>query len=281
VISILAGLGTATFFAIGMLTAARASRAVGPFRVVAWSAVVASVLLSPFLLFGDRPTDISSGQGWFLALSGICNVLGFIFVYAALGVGKVGVVAPIVATQGAVTAVLAALTGSVIEGVVTFWLTVVVLGVVIAARSQDPEPLPREQPVRAVLLATCGSVVFGISLLAIGTLSSELPIQWVLMPARLTGILLIALPLALQGKLRVPVKLIPILVLTGICDVGGITLYTVGAEYSVPVTAVVASQMAPLAAVFAYIVFRERLGRGQIAGIFIIIVGVSALSLLQ
>ena len=280
-ISILAGLGTATLFAIGMLTAARASRAIGPFRVVAWSAVVASVLLAPFLLFGARPTDISSGQASLLVLSGLCNILGFIFVYAALGIGKVGVVAPIVATQGAVTAVLAALTGSVIEGVVTFWLTVVVLGVVIAARSQDPEPLPREQPVRAVLLATCGSVVFGISLLAIGTLSSELPIQWVLMPARLTGILLIALPLALQGKLRVPVKLIPILVLTGICDVGGITLYTVGAEYSVPVTAVVASQMAPLAAVFAYIVFRERLGRGQIAGIFIIIVGVSALSLLQ
>jgi drug/metabolite transporter (DMT)-like permease len=281
VISILAGLGTATLFAIGMLTAAQASRVVGPFRVVAWSAMVASILLAPFLLFGERPTDISTGQTWLLVLSGLCNILGFIFVYTALGVGKVGVVAPIVATQGAVTAVLAALTGSVVEGIVTFWLIVVILGVVIAARSQDPEPIPREQPVRAVLLATCGSVVFGISLLAIGTLSGELPIQWVLMPARLTGILLITLPLALQGKLRVPVKLIPILVLTGICDVGGITLYSVGAEFNVPVTAVVASQMAPLAAIFAYIVFRERLGRGQIAGIFVIIVGVSALSLLQ
>jgi drug/metabolite transporter (DMT)-like permease len=281
VISIVAGFGTAILFAIGMLAAARASRAVGSFRVVAWSAMVGSVLLTPFLLFGERPTEVSTGQGWLLVLSGLCNIVGFLFVYSALGVGKVGVVAPIVATQGAVTAVLAALTGSVLEGMVTFWLIVVVIGVVIAARSKDPAPLPKERPVQSIILASCGSMFFGVGLFAVGTLSGELPIQWVLLPARLTGILLVVLPLAFQGKLRVPVKLLPILILAGICDVGGIALYSIGAEFNVPVTAVVASQMAPLAAVFAYIVFRERLGRGQIAGIFIIIVGVSVLSFLQ
>lgn len=115
----------------------------------------------------------------------------------------------------------------------------------------------------------------------VGALSDELPIQWVIMPTRLAGLLLITLPLVFQGKLKVPVKLVPILVLTGLCDVGGITLYSVGAGFNVPVTAVVASQMAPLAAIFAFIVFRERLGRGQMVGIFIIIVGISVLSFMQ
>lgn len=243
--------------------------------------MVGSVLLTPFLLFGDRPTEISTGQGWLLVLSGLCNIVGFLFVYTALGVGKVGVVAPIVATQGAVTAVLAALNGSMLEGMVTFWLIVVMIGVVIAARSKDPAPIPKERPLQSVILATCGSIFFGVGLFAVGTLSGELPIQWVLLPARLTGVLLVVLPLAFQGKLKVPIKLLPTVILVGICDIGGIALYSIGAEFNVTVTAVVASQMAPLAAVFAYIVFREKLGKGQIAGIFIIILGVSILSLIQ
>ena len=38
---------------------------------------------------------------------------------------------------------------------------------------------------------------------------------------------------------------------------------------------------APLAAVAAFVVFRERLGRRQVAGIVLVVVGVTALGLLQ
>ena len=64
-------------------------------------------------------------------------------------------------------------------------------------------------------------------------------------------------------------------------DLMGIGMYTIGAAQNLPVTAVLASQMAPLAAILAFFLFRERLGKGQIAGLIIMVGGVTLLALLQ
>ncbi len=58
-------------------------------------------------------------------------------------------------------------------------------------------------------------------------------------------------------------------------------IFTLGAAVNLPVTMVLASQMAPLAALLAYFLFRERLGRGQIIGLVIMVGGVTILGLLQ
>jgi drug/metabolite transporter (DMT)-like permease len=42
---------------------------------------------------------------------------------------------------------------------------------------------------------------------------------------------------------------------------------------------VLASQFAPIAAVMAYVLFKERLGRLQVTGVAILVVGVTALSI--
>ena len=73
----------------------------------------------------------------------------------------------------------------------------------------------------------------------------------------------------------------PLLALVGICDIAGITMYAIGAQQNIAVTAVVASQMAPMAAVLAYFIFGERLGKGQIVGLVVILSGVTVLSFLQ
>jgi drug/metabolite transporter (DMT)-like permease len=58
-------------------------------------------------------------------------------------------------------------------------------------------------------------------------------------------------------------------------------MYAIGAQQNIAVTAVVASQMAPMAAVLAYFIFGERLGKGQIVGLVVILSGVTVLSFLQ
>ena len=70
-------------------------------------------------------------------------------------------------------------------------------------------------------------------------------------------------------------------VASGLCEVGGAAAFVLGARHSIAVTSVLASQFAALAAVAAFVLFRERLTRVQLAGIAIIAAGVAALSALQ
>ena len=53
------------------------------------------------------------------------------------------------------------------------------------------------------------------------------------------------------------------------------------ARESIAVASVLSSMFAPIAAVAAYVVFRERLSRRQIVGIAAVVVGVAALGLIQ
>ena len=44
-------------------------------------------------------------------------------------------------------------------------------------------------------------------------------------------------------------------------------------------TSVLSSQFAPIAAIMAYVLFKERLGRAQILGVVVLVGGVTALTL--
>jgi drug/metabolite transporter (DMT)-like permease len=129
-----------------------------------------------------------------------------------------------------------------------------------------------------VLLATAGALCFGLSLFAAGTISDELPISWVLLPARLVGVVALAIPLVLLGQLRLTRRAAPMVGAMGVLEVVGYGLFAIGAQYQVAVTSVMASQFAPIAAIMAYVLFRERLGRLQITGVVVLVLAVTALT---
>jgi drug/metabolite transporter (DMT)-like permease len=74
---------------------------------------------------------------------------------------------------------------------------------------------------------------------------------------------------------------VPFVVVSGIAEVVGFASYAVGSRDSVAVAAVLASQFAAIAGVAAYVLFRERLGRLQLAGVLTIVAGVAVLTWLQ
>jgi drug/metabolite transporter (DMT)-like permease len=279
-LSIVAGFITAVIFAVGMIAAARASRSIGAVQVVAVSSSIGLVIVVPWCLISGIPT-LDGGQLALMVLAGIVNVLGFRCTYAALRFGKVGLVAPIVAAEGAVAAIISAFLGQSIAPLVAFLLVVITGGIVIAARSQDPAPFDHERPLKAAGLATLGAISFGISLFAVGILSAQVSLPWVLLPGRVVGVFAIALPLLAMSRLSVPRSAWPILVLLACCDLAGIAAYSVGAQENLAVTAVISSQMAPIAAVMAFFLFRERMGRGQITGLVVIVIGMSVLGVVQ
>ena len=277
-ISIVFGLLTAVFFASSSLFSSRAVKVIGSWSAVAWAMLVGLVITLPFLFAAGVPDAVSENVGWLL-VAGLGNVAGLVLAGLAFRVGKVGVITPILATEGAIAAVIAAFLGESIAPIVGFLLLVIVGGIVIAAIAPDPEPLDHERPVLAVLLATGGAVVFGLSLYAAASLSGDLPIAWVLLPARLVGVIALTIPLALARRLIITRRTAPLVVGMGFAEVIGFTCFAIGAQYQVAVTSVLASQFAPIAAVMAYVLFKEKLGRLQITGVAILVVAVTALSI--
>ena len=180
-ISIIFGLGTAVCFASSSLFSSRAVRIIGPWSVAAWTMIFGLVLSMPFVVMAGVPDDLSDHLGWML-LAGAGNVTGLVLAAAAFRVGKVGVVTPILATEGAIAAVAAAILGESIAPIVALLLMAIVLGIVVSAIAPDPEPLAHERPVLTVVLSSAGALAFGLSLFSTGTISDDLPIAWVLLP---------------------------------------------------------------------------------------------------
>lgn len=277
-ISIVFGLLTAVFFASSSLMSSRAVKVIGSASSVAWVMLVGLVITTPFVIAAGVPAEVAPNAGW-LVVAGAGNVAGILMAGLAFRVGKVGVIAPILATEGAIAAVIAAVLGESVAPIVAFLLLVIVGGIVLSAIAPDPEPLEHERPLVAVALATVGALLFGVSLYAAGRLSGDLPIAWVLLPARLVGTFALFIPLLLLRRLRITRGTVPLVVAMGFTEVFGFVCYAIGAQYQVGVTSVLASQFAPIAAVMAYVLFKERLGRLQIAGVAVLVVAVTALSI--
>ena len=91
----------------------------------------------------------------------------------------------------------------------------------------------------------------------------------------------VALPLAATRRLRLTRAALPLVVVAGLCEVGGFASFAVGARHGIAITAVLASQFAALAVLAAYVLFRERITRVQLAGVVAIAIGVAVLTALQ
>jgi drug/metabolite transporter (DMT)-like permease len=279
VIAVLGGLGAAVCWSAGTLAAARASRLIGANRVLAWVMLVGLVVNAPLALAAGFPGALhGTGLVWF-AVAGAANVGGLLLAYDAMRLGKVSIVAPITSTEGAIAAVLAVIDGESLHASSAVLLGVVAVGVVLASRTAEHERAVH--PARATLLAVAAALSFGIGLFSTGHLSGELPIVWAMLPPRLVGAAVVTLPGLARRRIGVGRSVLPYLVLSGLCEIGGFASYTAGSRHSIAISAVLASQFAALAAVAAFLFFRERLSRVQVAGVVVVVAGVAVLSALQ
>jgi drug/metabolite transporter (DMT)-like permease len=285
-LAILGGLGAALAFATSTLCAARSSRLIGAPSVVAWMMIVGTLAILPLLALAG-PVQLDGELLLWAAAAGGGNILGLLLEYHALRFGKVGVVAPIASTEGAVAAVLAVIAGEILQPGVGITLGVIVVGLALAAAAPDP-PADRPDAVSgdprlasAAAMAIGSAFCFGLSLFGTAQISASLPVAWAVLPARLAGVLLVALPLAFLSRLRLSRSATPLVIVAGLAEVFGFASFAIGSGAGIAVSAVLASQFAAIAAVGAYFLFGERLGRLQLAGAATIIAGVTVLAFLQ
>jgi drug/metabolite transporter (DMT)-like permease len=278
VVAVLGGLGAAACWATATLCASRSTRMIGAWSVLAWVMFVGFVVVAPLIVIDGIPDALGARELGWLALSGAGNVGGLLFVYKALRVGKVSIVAPITSTEGAIAAVLAIVTGETLGAGTGLMLVMIVVGVALASIGPGGGS---GDPLRATLFAAAAALCFGVSLYATARASVVLPLVWAVFPARALGVVAVALPLVLTRRLRLTRKAAPLVVTSGLCEVAGFASYALGSRHGIAIAAVLASQFAALAAIAAYFLFHERLTRLQLTGIAAIAVGVAVLTALQ
>src|SRR3954453_15481593 len=132
-LAVLGGLGAASAFAVATLCSSRSTRMIGAGPVLGWVMLVGLVAVAPVLALGPGPGPLDRATVGWLVLGGVGNAGGLLLDYAALRVGQVGIVAPIVSTGGAITAVLRLPAGEALSAAGGVTLAVIVAGIVLSA----------------------------------------------------------------------------------------------------------------------------------------------------
>jgi drug/metabolite transporter (DMT)-like permease len=276
-LAIFAGSAAAVAFGVSTLCSARSSRSIGAPSTVGWVAMIGLAITLPFIVATSVPPALTGSSGGWLLVSGVGNALGLLLAYQGLRVGKVGVVGPILSTEGAVAALLAVAAGQQLGVPRIAALSVIAVGIGLAGIARSSTTTSKLAAGAA--WAAGAALAFGVSLYATGRAGAVLPLAWALLPPRIVGTAALALPLLAAGRLRLTRRVAPLLLTAAGCEVAGFALYTVGARQNIAVTAVLVSLFGAVAAILARLVFEERLGRVQTAGIATIVAGISTLSL--
>jgi drug/metabolite transporter (DMT)-like permease len=280
--AIAGGLGAAAAWTISTICASRSSRLIDPASVVGWVTLAGFVLAVPLALVHGVPAALDGEAGVWLALAGAGNVAGLLLAYMAMRAGRVALVAPLLSSEGAMAALIAILVGESIAPPVAVTLVVVVLGIALAAvpGGSGGESIHQRHG-HSIVFALGGALAFGASLYAAGRAGSALPAAWVAAAARLVGVPVLALPLALSGRLRLTRAAVPFVLASGVTEVLGFYAYTAGARQAIAIAAVISSQFGALAALVGFVILGERLSRVQICGVVITVAAVAVLSALQ
>ena len=273
------GLATALLWGILALTSARAAREDGPWTSLAAYLLFGALVSVPAAFATGLPDAPASDWAW-AAATGVVIVGASLCWLAAVSTGKVSLVTPIVATDGAIAAVISIAIGERLGAGVGVALVVIVVGIVLVSLRGGVH-IHGEGSGRTVLLALGAGVMFGLTFVT-GAQPEELNALWIVAVGRVVA-LVIALPIVVsQGSsIRPSRAALPFIAVTGAFDVLGYAAFIQGSHTSLAVASVVASQYVVVAVVGGLLLFHERLTRLQTVGILLTIAGVTALALVQ
>jgi drug/metabolite transporter (DMT)-like permease len=283
-IAVLGGLAAAIAWAGSSLSSSRSSRLADPLAVVAGMMLVGLLICAPIAAVEGVPANLHGSAWLWLALSGGGNVGGLLLTYAGFRLGQVSLVIPLVSTEGAIAAVIAVVAGESLGAAAAGALVLAAVGVCMASivpkRSAEAEldHAGAGRHLVVVSLALAAALVFGLSLYATARAGAVLPTAWVVLSARVIGTVALAVPFMLVRGLRLPRAALPFVVASGICEVLGFFAYTLASRHGIAVAAVLSSQFSTLTVIGSFLLFGERLGRLQLVGVCVVIVGVSLVS---
>lgn len=274
------GSAAALLWASAGLLSAPASRLAGPALAFAWTSASGVAMALPVALVTGFPSA-DAGDWALVGVAGLAYAAGTGLWMLGVQGGRVSIVVPIVACDGAIAALLAAFAGASLPHAVWLGLAGMVAAIVLITASGDHDQSeelaftagPQRPMATTVLIALIAAVLFGVVFFASGKVSSMEPI-WVVALVRCVQVI-IAVPVCLSiGRFTPPRGAWRYILGYGFVDAAAYVLYVTAAGHDLAVASVAASQYAALAAVGAVLVFRERLLPAQILGVGALLISV-------
>ena len=130
-IAILGGLGAAVSWGLSTVVASRSTRMIGSQQALAYVMLLGLGALAVLAPASGLPQHATGGAWAWAVLAGAGSAAGLSMMYRAVHLGKVGVVAPIASTEGALAAVFAIALGETLTAGVAVCLIVIACGVVV------------------------------------------------------------------------------------------------------------------------------------------------------
>jgi drug/metabolite transporter (DMT)-like permease len=275
---LLATFTACTWGSISVLEA-RVSRALGGASAVAWIFAFGLVLILPIALIHGIPDASRSAWLWALVASA-GSLAGLVMMFTALQYGRVGLVTATISSQGAFATVYAAFAGESLHLLSYVAIAVSAAGTFVLIGAGGSVAPPRER--RGILLALGAASFTGLSLYAASRGGSGIGADWVVACVRISSVLFVLAPLAVTRRLKSPRGVMVPTLVAAVGEVAAFGAYIAASDrIGVAVPAVIASQFALIAATVGWFVLGERLGKRQFAGAGAILVGVTALTILQ
>jgi drug/metabolite transporter (DMT)-like permease len=285
--ALILGSTTALMWAVSALLAAPSSRLAGPAQALFWTSVVGSGTAALFAI-PSGPPEASTADWGLMVLVGFGYLGGIGLFLLAVNAGRVSLITPIVACDGAIGTAMAAATGASITTTVGVALAVMVAGILLVTRA-GPEGegegeggmsfgVARMRPVAVTAaIAAASATAFGLVFVASGRID-DMSALWMTAIARafpLVGGLILCL---LSGRLLPERGAWKWLVAFGLIDTGGYLVYVWAAREDTAIAPVAASQYAALAAIGAVLVLHERLSRFQLGGVVALLAGIALIA---
>jgi len=273
-ITVVLGVLCALAWGLPEVQLARAARNLGIVPTVIGSIVIGLVVTSPIIFFAGGLPHIT-GKGAVLIIGmGILTLAGYLVGFSAFQKGKLTIVAPTIACEGAVAALFAILLGETMDTRVLLLLPVAVIGVVLAAMGTSEEG-QSSGAVRAAFAA----LIWGGILTMAAPVADEVGVIWGFVLVRVVALLL-ALPIGIKmgvtANARFDWKNVAA---WGIGDSIASLLYVAAADRGpVAVAGVLAAQFATVGVIVGMVFMKERLRLRQWVGIVTVIAAVTAIA---
>lgn len=222
-----------------------------------FAALVIAVLLGePFPALSDIAWAVGAGIG---------GMIGITCLYRGLAVGRMGVVAP---TAGVLGATIPVVFGFVVEGVPTPMTIAGIVAALIAVVLVTRAPGHGTDRPSGVKWALAAGVAIGAFNICIGQFSGDSAFG-LLVLIRLLQVAVISLLIVLwRQPWRMPMNLLPKLVLIGLLDMAGNAAFILATQAGALAIATVLASLYPVVTVIlAIVILREHLTRSHVAGI--------------
>lgn len=290
-LSIAMGCLSALSYGVADFIASQNARRINALRTLFGMLCVGSVLMTLVMFMTSGFVgllSVGSLAALLLAsLHGTAMAGALLCFFHAMTIGKISVVAPIVAAHPAGIVLFYLLQGSALSQLQFGAILLIMLGCILVGLSEGSKPnddtLEKTYAKRSVVIgfSICASALYAAAIVLLQAATTSLPDMQVIWLGRMCGLLTVGIALAFSKQAYAPIRRRWGWVLIhGCLDVAGLTFLVLGSVGGTGniLAAVVASTFPVVTMALAALVLREKVGPKGLIGAGIVLAGTAALA---